>query len=88
MVVDPLVCVAGDEQVVGPASDSCPEEAPLRGMEILSLVDEDVVVGLGRARLELRGGGRGELEERAFSALMELALERLERGPDLRASVW
>ncbi len=45
MVVDPLVGVAGDEHVVGQVRvGHGPEHLPVRGAEVLGLVDDDVPV--------------------------------------------
>ena len=61
MVVDALMCVSGDEQVVGAGRDARAQQTPLRGMQVLRLVDDRVGVQPGVTAGELLGGHRGEL---------------------------
>ncbi|MGW1705045.1 hypothetical protein ACWCP8_05710 [Streptomyces sp. NPDC002206] len=51
-VADPLVRVAGDEQVVGTFRAQRAQQPPLRRVQVLCLVDDDVVVRRSRAGLD------------------------------------
>ena len=65
VVVDPLVHVADDEHVVRPGRHGGTQQPPLRGVQVLRLVDDHVPVGqLHRAVAERTGGLVGELRER------------------------
>jgi len=76
VVVDPLVDVADDEQVVRPGGRGGAEQAPLRGVQVLRLVDDHVPVGQrDRALAERAGGLVGELRERAPAVRAELDLD-------------
>jgi hypothetical protein len=44
VVVDALVCVCDDEHVVGAWRDGGAQQAPLRGVQVLGLVDDHVPV--------------------------------------------
>ena len=47
MVVDPLMRVTGDEEVVGTGPHRSAQQTPLRGVEVLRLVDHRVGVEPG-----------------------------------------
>lgn len=46
VIVDPLVRVAGDEHVVVTGGDHSPQHFPVSGAQVLSLVDDDVLVAV------------------------------------------
>lgn len=57
-VVDPLVGVAGDEQVVGTFRDQRAQQPPLRRVQVLCLVDDDVAVRRSRTGFVPQQPGR------------------------------
>jgi hypothetical protein len=64
VVINALVRVAGDEHVVGAWRDGGAQQAPLRRVQILGLVDDHMPVGRLAAVAEEPGGLVGELQER------------------------
>ena len=87
VVVDPLMRIAGQEEIVRSWRDACAQQPPLGRMEVLCLVDYGVGVqaGVGCASGELLGREVGELHVRRALAGGEVGDEALDRRPDLLA---
>jgi hypothetical protein len=71
VVVDALVSVADDEHVVGARRDGGAQQPPLRGVQVLGLVDDHVPVGRLAGVPQEPGGLVGELQERALASRAE-----------------
>ncbi len=85
VVVDALMCVSRDEQVVCASRDARAQQPPLRGVQVLRLVDDGVRVQPGVAAGELLGGHRGDLDPGRPVTRCELAGEPFDRAPHLFA---
>ena len=83
-VIDALVRVGEYEQVVGTGAHQRAEQAPLRGVQVLPLVHDDVPVPGGQAGRDLRRV-IGDLQVCAHPPLRELVHDGLDRRPDLVA---
>ncbi|CAM5739864.1 hypothetical protein SHIRM173S_10814 [Streptomyces hirsutus] len=77
--------VAGDEQVVGAGEHGGAQHAPLRGVQVLCLVDDDVGVRGRLAGEEFRRAG-ADPQVCGFAAVAQELLEPLHAAPHLSAA--
>ncbi len=85
VVVDALVWVGGDEQVVGAGIDGGAEQPPLGGVQVLSLVYQDVPVARCSRLPEQLRGLVGQLEVGGLPSRGKFGRDPLCDMPDLAA---